>query len=264
MDSFENKRDIGWGIMLITFGIVALLNLFVGISEWMVVAILAAGGLVNLALFLVNRKDWVLLIPTYILLAASLITAIALLDLLRGAIIAPVVLLLVALPFLVVFLYNRKANWWALIPTYALVSIGLMVLLLEFGLLRDGIVPLYVLGSIGLPFLLVYFLNRNNWWALIPAWVMFTIGVMVFLIEAGLLINLAIPAYIMFAIAIPFFVVFLFNRKQNRWALIPGGITGVIGLGFFAGTDLAAYVIPAALIIFGGWVLIGSFTKKEE
>ena len=27
---------------------------------------------------------------------------------------------------------------------------------------------------------------------------------------------------------------------------------------------LAAYVIPAVLIIFGGWILIGSFTKKEE
>ena len=139
-----------------------------------------------------------------------------------------------------------------------------MVLLIGFNLLPGGVVPLYVLGSIGLPFLVVYLLNRSNWWALIPAWVMLTIGVMVFLIDARLLIDLAIPAYIMFAIAIPFFVVFLYNRKQNRWALIPGGIVGVIGIGFFAGTNLAAYVIPAVLIIFGGWVLISSFTKKEE
>ena len=263
MVSKENKRDIGWGVLLITFGIVALLNLFVGISDWMVVLILAVGGLVNLALFLTNRKDWVLLIPTYILLAAALITTIVFLNLLRGTIIAPAVLILVALPFFVVFLFNPKENWWALIPTWVLVSIGLMVFLLGLDLLPGGIVPLYVLGSIALPFLAIYFLNRNNWWALIPAWSLLAIGVMVFLIDVGILNNLAIPAYIMFAVAIPFFVVFLYNRKQNRWALIPGGITGVIGLGFFAGTDLAKYVIPVVLIIFGVWVLLSSFTNKE-
>jgi hypothetical protein len=93
---------------------------------------------------------------------------------------------------------------------------------------------------------------------------MFVIGIMVFLIDARILNDLAIPAYIMFAIAIPFFVTYFYNRKQNRWALIPGGILGVMGLGFFAGTDLAQYVIPAALIIVGGWVLLGSMRRKEE
>ena len=264
MGSMENKRDISWGIMLITFGVVALLNLFTGLSEWMVVLILAGGGLINLAFFLTNRKDWVLLIPAYILLAAAVIGLIIQLDLVRGAVIAPAILLLIALPFFVVFLFNPKGNWWALIPSYVLAAIGLMVLLIDLNVLHDGVIPLYVLASIGIPFLVVYLLNRANWWALIPAWVMFTIGIMVFLIDARLLLDLAIPAYIMFAVALPFFVVYLFNRKANRWALIPGGITGVIGLGFFAGTDLAAYVIPAVLIIFGGWILIGSFTKKEE
>jgi hypothetical protein len=263
MASRENKRDIGWGILLITFGIVALLNLFTSVSDWLSVLMLAGGGLVNLALFLTNRKDWVLLIPAYILLAAAFIGSIIFLDLLRGTIIAPAVLTLIALPFFVVFLFNPKENWWALIPSWVLVTIGLMVLLLGFNLLPGGVVPLYVLGSIALPFLVVYFLNRENWWALIPAWSLLAIGIMVFLITAGVLVNLAIPAYIMFAVAIPFFVVFLYNRKQNRWALIPGGITGVIGLGFFAGTNLAKFVIPAVLIIVGGWVLFNSFTKRE-
>ncbi|MBN2043571.1 MAG: hypothetical protein JW757_01020 [Anaerolineales bacterium] len=263
MVSRENKRDIGWGILLITFGIVALLNLFVSISDWMIVLILAGGGLVNLALFLTDRKDWVLLIPAYILLSAALITAIVSLDLLRGTIIAPAVLMLVALPFFVVFLFNPKENWWALIPSWVMVSIGLMVFLLGLNLLPGGVVPLYILGSIALPFLVVFFLNRDNWWALIPAWSLLAIGMMIFLIDTRILLNLAIPAYIMFAIAIPFFVVFLNNRKQNRWALIPGGILGVIGLGFFAGTNLAKYIIPAVLILFGGWVLVSSFTKKE-
>ena len=52
MISRDNKRDIGWGVLLITFGIVALLNLFTSLADWMVILILAGGGLVNLALYL--------------------------------------------------------------------------------------------------------------------------------------------------------------------------------------------------------------------
>jgi len=264
MDGKTSRRDMAWGVLLITFGIAALLNTFTAVSEWTYVGLLALGGVVILGLFLTNREDWVPLIPAYILLGSALIVTIAVADLLRGDILATAVLTIVALPFLGVFLFKPKENWWALIPTWVLLSIAFMVLLLGLGLLEGGAVPLYVLSSVGLPFLVVYLVNRENWWALIPAWVMFSIGIMVFLIDARILNDLAIPAYVMFAIAIPFFVVFLTNRKQNRWALIPGGIMGVIGLGFFAGTDLAQYVIPAALILVGGWVLLGSMRRKDE
>jgi hypothetical protein len=264
MEYKRSKRDMSWGVLLITFGAAALLNTFTVVSEWTYVGLLALGGLVVFGLFLTNREDWVVLIPGYILLASAAIVGIAVGDLLQGDILATTVLLLVALPFFVVYLYRPKQNWWALIPTWVLFSIGVMILLIGLGILQDGAIPLYVLSSIGLPFLLVYLLNRENWWALIPAWVMFSIGIMVFLIDARFLNDLAIPAYVMFAIALPFFFAFLVNRRSNRWALIPGGITGVIGLGFFAGTDLAAYVIPVVLIIAGGWVLLGSFGRKSE
>lgn len=264
MNGKTSRRDMAWGVLLITFGIAALLNTFAAVSEWTYVGLLALGGVVILGLFLTNRQDWVPLIPAYILLGSALIVTIAVADLLRGDILATGVLTIVALPFLGVFLYRPKENWWALIPTWVLLSIGIMVLLIGLGVLEDGAVPLYVLSSVGLPFLVVYLVNRENWWALIPAWVMLSIGTMIFLIDARILNDLAIPAYVMFAIALPFFVVFLTNRKQNRWALIPGGILGVIGLGFFAGTDQAQYVIPAALILVGGWVLLGSMRRKEE
>ena len=264
MEMKRSKRDMSWGVLLITFGAAALVNTFMVVSDWTYVGLLAAGGLVILALFLTNRQDWVVLIPGYILFAAAAIVGIAVGDLLQGDILATTVLLLIALPFVVVFLYRPKENWWALIPAWVLTSIGIMILLIGLGVLQDGAVPLYVLSSIGLPFLVVYLLNRENWWALIPAWVMLSIGVMVFLIDARFLDDLAIPAYVMFAIALPFFFVFLRNRRSNRWALIPGGITGVIGLGFFAGTDLAQYVMPAVLIIAGGWVLLASMRRREE
>ncbi|MEJ2513363.1 MAG: hypothetical protein P8Y72_17415, partial [Anaerolineales bacterium] len=119
-----------------------------------------------------------------------------------------------------------------------------------------------VLVLVALPFLAVYLLNQDNWWALIPSWVLLAIGLMVFLIGQNILNDELVVTYVMFSIALPFFVVYLTNRK-NWWALIPSGVTAVIGLAFFAGTDLAQYVIPAVLLIAGIWVLSRSFTKQE-
>lgn len=263
MENSSSKRDMAWGLMMITFGVAALLNIFADVSEWVIVGTFAAGGLICLALYLTKRSDWVLLIPAYILLAVALIAFVVLADLIRGDIIATVVLIIIGTPFLAVYLLNRK-NWWALIPAYVLYMVGIMVFLIGLNVLQGGIIPLYVLGSIGAPFLLVYFLNRENWWALIPAWVMLAVGVMVALIDLRVLTDLAIPAYVMFAIALPFFFVFLRNRKENRWALIPGGITAVIGLSFFVATDLAKFVIPAALLIAGVWILFGSVNRRKE
>jgi len=263
MDMRENKRGMAWGVVLVTLGLAALADMFGSFNDWAKVGVIALGGVVILAMFLTDRSDWVVLIPGYVLLAVAAIASIALLDLLQGDVLASVVLGLVALPFLVVFLFNPKENWWALIPAWVLFSIGLMILLIGLGVLEDAFVAMYVLFSIGLPFLVVYLLNRENWWALIPAYVMFSVGTMVALIDNRILTDFGIPSYVMFAIALPFFVVYFMNRSQ-RWALIPGGIMAVMGLAFFAGTDLAAYVIPAVLMVAGALLLLRSFGRKAE
>lgn len=306
MNSLENKRNLSWGLVLISFGIAAMMNSLFAASDWLSVAIIGLGGLLCLAVFFTNTEDWVLLIPAYVLLAAAGIASLALLDLADGDFFPSFVLFLVGLPFLLVFLRDRKQwwflipayvlfvialvilgeelgmlggawigslivgsisipflivflinreFWWALIPFYVLFSIAAMIALIDTNLLQDAWIATYVLGSIGLPFLAVYLLNREHWWALIPTYVMFSIALMVGLIGANLLTDLVIPAYVMLSVALPFFVVYFINREQ-RWALIPGGITGVIGLGFLLSTDFFQFVFPAALILLGGWVLL--------
>lgn len=64
-----------------------------------------------------------------------------------------------------------------------------------------------ILYGIGLPFLVVYFRKRENWWALIPAYVLLALGTMIGLLAFKLLSGLAIPADILLAIATPFFYV---------------------------------------------------------
>lgn len=260
MESIQNKRRTNWGLMLIFLGIAATLNIFVGFNGWEMVAALGVGFLATFAYYLTNRNDLILGIPAYVLFALTAISALALSELLMGELIATLVLSLVGLPFLVVFLANRTDNWWALIPAYVLFSIAIMIFLIGLGVLNDSWVALYVLTSIGIPFLVVYALNRENWWALIPAYVMFSIGIMVTLIDTRILMDLAIPAYIMFAIALPFLFVYVTNR-EHWWALIPGGIMTIMGVAFFAFTDIAAFVVPTVLIAAGILVLYRSIKK---
>jgi hypothetical protein len=149
-----------------------------------------------------------------------------------------------------------------LIPAYVLWAIAGLVGLIELNILRDESIATYVLAAIALPFLVVFLRDRDQWWALIPAYVLLAIGVMVGLIGLGVLDDLLIPAYVMFAIAIPFFAVYARNTKQ-WWALIPGGIMAVIGLSFLIAEAAVQYIGPAVLILVGAWVLMRQFMRRE-
>ena len=160
-----------------------------------------------------------------------------------------------------VYLTDRS-DWGLLIPAYVLWAIAGLVALIELNILRDESVATYVLAAIALPFLVVFLRNRQQWWALIPAYVLLAVGVMVGLLGLGVLTDLLVPAYVMFAIAIPFFVVYVRNTKQ-WWALIPGGILAIIGLSFLIAEAAVQYVAPVALVIVGVWILVRQFARKE-
>ena len=260
MKSMANKQNMGWGILLICFGLAAITNLYTGISDWVSVTIFFLGGLAAFAVFWTDRSNWLLLIPVYVTWAITAIVVVALLDLLQGEIMGTLALTLVGVPFLAVYLRNRD-NWWAIIPSFILFAIALMLLLTTLNVLSDEMIAPLILFSIAIPFLVVYFTNRDYWWALIPAYAMIVIGIMVGLIETGILKDLLIPAYIMMAIAIPFFVVY-FRNKEYWWALIPGGIMCLMGLGFLLSEPVGKFLIPAALIIVGAWVLVRQFSRK--
>jgi hypothetical protein len=182
------------------------------------------------------------------------------LDVLVDAYVATFVLVVIALPFLYVYLHDRT-QWWPLIPAYVLLAIGLMLLLVEVDILQDAFVATYVLTSIALPFVLVYILDRANWWALIPAYVMLSVGLMVGLIDARVLDDLLVPAYVMFSIALPFLIVYLRNPKE-WWPLIPGGVMGLIGMAFLLSDRSTRIVAPILVIVVGVLIIIRQFMRQ--
>jgi len=156
-----------------------------------------------------------------------------------------------------------RTEKWLLVISYVLLAVASLVILLTLNVLRDPFIPTFVLLAIALPFLVAFLQSdRTKWGLLIPAYILLAVSVMVPLIESGVLYGVFVAAYVLFAVAIPFFVVYARDSKK-WWALIPGGITAIVGLSFLIAENAAQYIAPAVLIIAGAWVVIRVFTRKE-
>ncbi len=156
-----------------------------------------------------------------------------------------------------------RTEKWLLIISYAMLAVAGLLTFLTLGVLVDSYVATYVLLAIAFPFLVAFLLNRTNWGLLIPFYVLLVIGIMVPLLELGVLNDTLIATYVLLAIAIPFFIVYIRNTK-NWWALIPGGILAAIGIAFLIAETAVEYIFPAALIVGGILIVVRQFTKKEE
>ncbi len=115
---------------------------------------------------------------------------------------------------------NLNALWGLL-----LIGLGVLYLLQNFGVLQglDFIWPVvFALG--GAAFLIVFFANRAYWWALIPG---FTLLGLAATTGSQLLLS-EFPgqwsgAIFLGAIGLSFWAVYL-ARRENWWAIIPGGV----------------------------------------
>jgi hypothetical protein len=163
--------------------------------------------------------------------------------------------LLGGVAFLAVLATDRK-QWWAAIPGFTLLGIGTLIGLSRLApAVTEQIGGVFVLGGIGLSFIVVYVLNRNFWWALIPAGVMTSLVVML-LLEP--LFGDSVAWVFLLGLAATFGVVYLLpgpGGERMEWALWPAGVMVVVSL-IVMGVSVqwAAYVIPA-LMILGGIVL---------
>jgi hypothetical protein len=258
----STKQGVIWGGLLIVFGVLGLLDSILEISLWVWVIALGVLGLAVFAVYLTDTSEWWPLIPAYILVALAVFLAGIELDILGGSYIGAIILALIAIPFLVVY-FRDQSQWWPLIPSYVLLLLAAMIFLTEVGILVDAWTATFVLVGIGLPFLFVYLRARENWWALIPAYVMFDIGLMVGLIDARVLRDTLVPAYVFLSIALPFFVVYLNDRSQ-WWSLIPGGVMGLMGVIFLMTGELFQYVVPILIILAGAVILGRQFVTRSS
>jgi hypothetical protein len=109
---------------------------------------------------------------------------------------------------------------------------GVLLLLQNLNILTvgwEGIwAILFTLG--GLTFVAVYLSDRENWWALIPGFTLLGIGGLIgWEMIAPNTSDKWGGAFFLGAIALAFWIIYL-TRRENWWALIPGGVLLTLAL----------------------------------
>jgi hypothetical protein len=167
------------------------------------------------------------------------------------------------LVFLYVFLTNR-VHWWALIPGFALLSIAALIALDQFlPRVGDALGGTIVLGGIGLAFWVIYFLNREHWWAVIPGGVLATLTLIVGL--ESVFEGDEIAGILFLGLGLTFGVLYFLPSPQGRmkWAIFPAAILLVMGLLFtVAAIGAFQYLGALALILIGLYLLYRMFRSR--
>jgi hypothetical protein len=164
------------------------------------------------------------------------------------------------LVFLYVFVTDR-VNWWAVIPGLALLGIAALIALDEFWpQVGDAVGGTLFLGALGLAFWIIYFINREHWWAVIPGGVMFTLALVTivsYVLGGGwaggaFFVGLGLTFGLLYFLPTP--------RGRMKWALIPAAVLVVMGVLITAvATGGLAFLGGAILILIGLYVIFRMF-----
>jgi hypothetical protein len=114
-----------------------------------------------------------------------------------------------------VFLTDRSV-WGLLLTAYILWAVAGLIAFAELEILPDPFIALYVLTAVALPFLVVFLRDHSRWWALIPAYVLIAIGIIISLSEWNIVSDEIIAPFILAIIALPFLVVFMCRPSRHR------------------------------------------------
>lgn len=144
--------------------------------------------------------------------------------------------------------------------------------------------PLFGIG--GLVFLMVFILNTDHWWALIPGFILLGIGIIIFMNRSmETIADLWSGAVFLGMAGLAFMLIYITHRQQ-WWAIIPGGVlltlagvtlipdeSAVSGSVFFLGMAVTfglVYILPKpggrltwavfpaiTLFLIGALVLVG-------
>ncbi len=167
-----------WGGLLIVLGLALIANNMGWLGDWNVPIwslILGAFSLVFLVTYLGDRTQWWALIPGLVILGIAVAVFLAEQDLVSGEIVATFILGGIGLPFLLIFVTDRR-HWWALIPGMTMSGIALAVLLGGLELISGTAVAGIIVGGVSLGFLSIYLADREQWWALIPGGIVGTVA----------------------------------------------------------------------------------------
>ena len=129
--------------------------------------------------------------------------------------------------FLVIYFLHGVQHWGWLFPASIFAALALTIALSEAGV-HGSVTGAPIVASVALPFVVAFLLDTaKRGWALIPAWVMASLTLIVLLTDS--VGDDVVGALVIWSVALPFLLAFLLNRRRS-WALIVAVVLGISGL----------------------------------
>jgi hypothetical protein len=188
-------------------------------------------------------------------------------------VIAPAIMFLLALLFSVMAAWSRK-NQWAILPAGFFASLGLALTLDMLNPESDAI-GLGFMFLLAATFLFFAILSKKNWWAILPAGLFASIGLVVVLDTRipyedyprihGLLIWGFYTWALFLGLATTFGILWLLRKTlPTRWAIYPAmGFLAMALLFIVEGVHFSEYWLETMLLVFGVTLLLAVLTGKR-
>jgi hypothetical protein len=166
--------------------------------------------------------------------------------------------------FLYMFWLDR-VQWWPLIPGFSLLGVGGLIAINAIApRLGDVLGAPLLMAGISLSFWIIYYMRRENWWAIIPGGVMAALAVFLAL-EA--IFTEGMVGFFFLGLGLTFVLVAYLPtpREQLRWALIPAAVLLIMGVIFIvAEVELFRFVGPLALVVLGVYFIARNFMSRTN
>lgn len=212
---------------------------------------------------MVRPYRWQIIIGISLLVFGVLLLLQSLEVLPKGGWLWSVPFILAGIAFLFV-LFKGRQNWWAVIPGIILLDLGALIALGEFAPdFESTYGGAFFLAGLSLTFLIVYLLNFQNWWALIPAGVMATLST-VTAFEETASFETGTVFFLGLALTFGLLSVLPTGRERMNWPWIPAvSLLGVGALVSIGAEGMTGFVWPTALILGGLFLVIRAFGGRS-
>jgi len=212
-------------------------------------------------------------------------------------VIGPTILFLFALCFSVIATWDRK-NQWAIIPAGLFASIGLVVVLdtlipqseatghfyrlevlipkMEILIPQSAVTGPVLMFLLAATFLVFAILSKKNWWAIIPAGLFASIGLVVVLDtlipheEYPRIHGMFIWGYytwvLFLGLTTTFGILWLLRKiLPTNWAIYPAvGFLAMAVLFIIEGAHFSEYWLETMVLVFGVTLLLAVLTRKKQ